>query len=83
MPIQDDMTDGTTAILDLFGNAIHDACGFDLAGKDVMLAGAGTDRYHGRIDRTEGRIQKSGHYVPSASPACGGCSKNESPGCHG
>ncbi len=34
-------TDEAAAILDPFGNAVHTALSFDLAGEDVLITGAG------------------------------------------
>ncbi|MCR9138038.1 MAG: L-threonine 3-dehydrogenase [Alphaproteobacteria bacterium] len=40
-PIPDAITDDQASILDPFGNAVHTALGFDLAGEDVLITGAG------------------------------------------
>ncbi len=40
-PIPDSISDDYAAILDPFGNAVHTALGFDLAGEDVLITGAG------------------------------------------
>ena len=40
-PLPDSISDEMGAILDPFGNAAHTALSFDLAGEDVLIAGAG------------------------------------------
>ncbi len=40
-PIPDDIGDDIAAIFDPFGNAVHTALSFDLAGEDVLITGAG------------------------------------------
>ena len=40
-PIPDTISDDHASILDPFGNAVHTALGFDLAGEDVLITGAG------------------------------------------
>ena len=40
-PIPDTISDDEASILDPFGNAVHTALGFDLAGEDVLITGAG------------------------------------------
>lgn len=40
-PIPDTISDDQASILDPFGNAVHTALGFDLAGEDVLITGAG------------------------------------------
>ncbi len=39
--IPDSISDELASILDPFGNAVHTALGFDLAGEDVLITGAG------------------------------------------
>jgi threonine 3-dehydrogenase len=40
-PIPDEIPDDLAAIFDPFGNAVHTALSFDLAGEDVLITGAG------------------------------------------
>ena len=40
-PIPDAVSDDEASILDPFGNAVHTVLGFDLAGEDVLITGAG------------------------------------------
>jgi len=40
-PIPDAVSDDEASILNPFGNAVHTALGFDLAGEDVLITGAG------------------------------------------
>ncbi len=40
-PIPEAVSDDEASILDPFGNAVHTALGFDLAGEDVLITGAG------------------------------------------
>jgi len=41
VPLPDDISDETGAILDPLGNAVHTALSFDLLGEDVLITGAG------------------------------------------
>ena len=41
VPLPDEISDDTGAILDPLGNAVHTALSFDLVGEDVLITGAG------------------------------------------